>query len=128
MYCNEYTYMIHLLNIHDLIFRFSTFAFQLLMNSFVCRKFMIVQLRIKKRMLLCHQKILYKKLITATCVKNHFRKTHKLEFLKIQKLILKKIIIINDIVKEILNVKCFAIHLILIIYCFVSIFNCSDIF
>ena len=52
----------------------------------------------------------------------------KLESLKIQKLILKKMMIINDIFKEILNVKCFAIHLILIIYYFISIFNCSDIF
>ncbi len=65
-----------------------------------------------------HQKILYKKLITTTRVKNHLEKTHKLKSLKIQKLILKKIIIINDIVREILNVKRFAIHLISIIYCF----------
>ncbi len=36
--------------------------------------------------------------------------------------------IINDIVREILNVKRFAIHLILIIYHFVSISNYSDIF
>ncbi len=63
-----------------------------------------------------------------THVKNYFKKIHKLEFLKIQKLILKKIMIINDIVREILNVKCFAIHSILIIYYFVSVFNCSDIF
>ncbi len=75
-----------------------------------------------------HQKILYKKLITATCVKNHLKKTHKLKSLKIQKFILKEMMIINDIVKEILNVKRFAIYSILIIYCFVSIFNCSDIF
>jgi len=75
-----------------------------------------------------HQKILYKKLITATHVKNHLEKIHKFKSLKIQKLILKKMMIINDIVKEILNVKRFAIHLILIIYCFVNIFNCSDIF
>jgi len=75
-----------------------------------------------------HQKILYKKLITATCVKNHLKKIHKLKFLKIQKLILKEIMIINDIVRKILNVKRFAIHSISIIYCFVSISNCSDIF
>jgi len=37
-----------------------------------------------------HQKILYKKLITITCVKNHLEKVHKLELLKIQKLILKE--------------------------------------
>ncbi len=61
-------------------------------------------------------------------VKNHFKKVYKLKFLKIQKFILKKMMIINDIVKEILNVKCFVIHSILIIYYFVSIFNCSDIF
>jgi len=75
-----------------------------------------------------HQKILYKKLITMTHVKNHLEETHKLKSLKIQKLILKEMMIINDIVKEILNVKRFAIHLISIIYCFVSIFNCSNIF
>ena len=75
-----------------------------------------------------HQKILYKKLITVKYVKNHFKKVHKLKFLKIQKLILKEIMIINDIVREILNVKCFAIHLILIIYHFINVFNCFDIF
>ncbi len=79
-------------------------------------------------MLLCHQKILYKKLITTTCVKNHLKKIHKLKSLKIQKFILKKMMIINDIVREILNVKRFAIHLISIIYHFVNISNCSDIF
>jgi len=36
--------------------------------------------------------------------------------------------IVNDIVKEILNVKHFAIHSILIIYHFVNVFNCFDIF
>ncbi len=36
--------------------------------------------------------------------------------------------IINDIIKEILNVKHFVIHSISIIYHFVSISNCSDIF
>ena len=75
-----------------------------------------------------HQKILYKKLITTMHVKNHLEEVHKLESLKIQKLILKKMMIINDIVREILNVKRFVIHLISIIYCFVSISNCSDIF
>jgi len=75
-----------------------------------------------------HQKILYKKLITMTRVKNYFKRVHKLESLKIQKLILKKIMIVNDIVREILNVKRFAIHSISIIYCFVNISNCSDIF
>jgi len=75
-----------------------------------------------------HQKILCKKLMTTTHVKNYLKKIHKLEFLKIQKLILKEMMIINDIVREILNVKRFAIHSILIIYCFVSISNCSDIF
>jgi len=75
-----------------------------------------------------HQKILYKKLITVICIKNYFKKTHKLKSLKIQKLILKEMIIINDIIKEILNVKHFVIHLILIIYHFVNVFNCSDIF
>ncbi len=75
-----------------------------------------------------HQKILYKKLMTATCVKNHLKKVHKLKSLKIQKLILKEMMIINDIVREILNVKRFAIHSILIIYHFVNVSNCSDIF
>jgi len=75
-----------------------------------------------------HQKILYKKLMTTTCVKNHLERVHKLKFLKIQKLILKEIMIVNDIVREILNVKRFAIHSILIIYYFVSVSNCSDIF
>ncbi len=75
-----------------------------------------------------HQKILYKKLITATCVKNHLEKIHKLRSLKIQKLILKEMMIVNDIVREILNVKCFAIYSISIIYCFINISNCSDIF
>jgi len=75
-----------------------------------------------------HQKILYKKLMTATHVKSHLEETHKLKSLKIQKLILKKIMIVNDIVREILNVKRFAIYSILIIYHFVSISNCSDIF
>ena len=75
-----------------------------------------------------HQKILYKKLITTTCVKNHLEKVHKLKLLKIQKLILKEIMIINDIIREILNVKRFVIHSILIIYCFVNISNCFDIF
>ena len=75
-----------------------------------------------------HQKILYKKLTTATHVKNCLKKIHKLESLKIQKLIFKKMMIINDIVKEILNVKCFVIYSILIIYHFVNVFNCSDIF
>ncbi len=36
--------------------------------------------------------------------------------------------IINDIIKEILNVKCFAIHSISITYHFVNVFNCFDIF
>jgi len=75
-----------------------------------------------------HQKILYKKLITATHVKSHLKKTHKLKSLKIQKLILKKMMIINNIIRKILNVKRFAMHSILIIYHFVSIFNCFDIF
>jgi len=75
-----------------------------------------------------HQKILYKKLMTVTCVKNHLEETHKLESLKIQKLILKEMMTVNDIVREILNVKRFAIYSISIIYCFVSISNCSDIF
>ncbi len=35
---------------------------------------------------------------------------------------------VNDIVREILNVKRFAIHSILIIYCFVNISNYFDIF
>jgi len=75
-----------------------------------------------------HQRILYKKLMTTTRVKNHLKKTHKFEFLKIQKLILKEMMIINDIVREILNVKRFAIHSILIIYHFVNISNYSNIF
>jgi len=75
-----------------------------------------------------HQKILYKKLITATRVKSRFKKIHKLEFLKIQKLILKEMMTVNDIVREILNVKRFVIYSILIIYHFVSVSNCSDIF
>jgi len=61
-------------------------------------------------------------------VKSHLKKTHKFESLEIQKLILKEIMTVNDIVREILNVKRFAIHSILIIYCFVSVSNCSDIF
>jgi len=77
---------------------------------------------------IAHQKILYKKLTTATCVKNHLEIVHKLKFLKIQKLILKEIMIINDIVRKILNVKRFAICSISIIYHFVSISNYSDIF
>jgi len=77
---------------------------------------------------IAHQKILYKKLTTTTCVKNHLKKIHKLESLKIQKLILKEMMIVNDIVKEILNVKHFVIYSISIIYYFVSISNCSDIF
>ncbi len=75
-----------------------------------------------------HQKILYKKLMIATCVKNCLKEIHKLKFLKIQKLILKEMMIVNDIVREILNVKRFAICSISIIYHFVSISNCSDIF
>jgi len=75
-----------------------------------------------------HQKILYKKLTTTTCVKSCLKRAHKLKSLKIQKLILKEMMIINDIVKEILNVKRFVICSILIIYYFVSISNCSDIF
>ena len=75
-----------------------------------------------------HQKILYKKLITTTCVKSCLKKTLKFKSLKIQKLILKKMMIVNDIVREILNVKRFAIHLISIIYRFVSVSNCSDKF
>jgi len=66
--------------------------------------------------------------MTTTHVKNHLKKAHKLEFLKIQKLIFKKMMIVNNIVKEILNVKCFVIHSISIVYYFISIFNCSDIF
>jgi len=75
-----------------------------------------------------HQKILYKKLMIAIHVKNRLEEIYKLKFLKIQKLILKKMMIINDIVREILNVKHFAICLISIIYHFISISNCSDIF
>ncbi len=75
-----------------------------------------------------YQKILYKKLMTATCVKNRLEEIYKLKFLKIQKLILEEMMIINDIVREILNVKRFAICSISIIYHFVSISNCSDIF
>ena len=77
---------------------------------------------------IAHQKITYKKLTRATHVKNCLKRVHKLKSLKIQKLILKKMMIINDIVREIMNVKHFEIHSISIIYCFVSIFNCSDIF
>ena len=77
---------------------------------------------------IAYQKILYKKLMTTTCVKNHLKETHKLKSLKIEKLILKEMIIINDIVKEILNVKCFVIYSISIIYYFINISNCSDIF
>ena len=61
-------------------------------------------------------------------VKNHLEETHKLKFLKIQKFIVKKMMIINNIVKEILNVKHFAIHSISIIYYFVNVSNYSDIF
>ena len=75
-----------------------------------------------------HQKILYKKLITTTCMKNHLEKTYKFKSLKIQKLIFKEMMTVNDIVREILNVKHFVIYSISIIYCFISIFNCSDIF
>jgi len=75
-----------------------------------------------------HQKILYKKLMTATHVKNHLERVHKFESLKIQKLILKEMIIINDIFREILNVKRFAIYSISIIYYFVNVSNYSDIF
>ncbi len=42
--------------------------------------------------------------MTTTHVKNHLKETHKLESLKIQKLILKEIMIVNDIVKEILKI------------------------
>jgi len=66
--------------------------------------------------------------MTTTRVKNRLEKTHKLESLEIQKLILKEMMIVNDIVREILNVKRFAIRSISIIYRFVSISNCSDIF
>ncbi len=62
------------------------------------------------------------------CVKNCLEETHKFEFLKIHKLILKEMMIINDIVREILNVKHFAICLISIIYHFVSVFNYFNIF
>jgi len=75
-----------------------------------------------------HQKILYKKLITTTCVKSHLERVHKFEFLKIQKFILKEMMTVNDIVREILNIKRFAICLISIIYHFISVFNCFDIF
>jgi len=75
-----------------------------------------------------HQKILYKKLMTTTRVKNYLKRVHKLKSLKIQKLILKEMMIVNDIVREILNVKRFVICSISIIYCFVSVSNCSDIF
>ncbi len=61
-------------------------------------------------------------------MKSHLEETHKLKSLEIQKLILKEMMIVNDIVREILNVKRFAIHSISIIYHFVSISNCSDIF
>ncbi len=66
--------------------------------------------------------------MTVTCVKNHLKEIHKLKSLEIQKLIFKEMMTVNDIVREILNVKRFAIHSILIIYRFVSISNCSDIF
>ncbi len=66
--------------------------------------------------------------MTTMCMKNHLKKIHKLESLKIQKLILKEMMIVNNIVREILNVKRFAIYLISIIYYFVNISNCSDIF
>jgi len=61
-------------------------------------------------------------------VKNRLERAHKLESLKIQKFILKEMMTVNDIVREILNVKRFVIHSISIIYCFVSVSNCSDIF
>ncbi len=64
----------------------------------------------------------------TTHVKNHLEEAYKLESLKIQKLILKKMMIVNNIVREILNVKRFVIYSISIIYYFVSISNCSDIF
>jgi len=80
------------------------------------------------KIFIVHQKILYKKLTTATCVKSHLERVHKFKFLKIQKFILKEMMTVNDIVREILNIKRFVICLILIIYHFVSIFNCFDIF
>ncbi len=80
------------------------------------------------KIFIAHQKILYKKLITAIRVKSYLKKAHKLKSLKIQKFILKEMIIVNDTVREILNVKRFAIHSISIIYHFVSISNYSDIF
>ncbi len=63
-----------------------------------------------------------------THVKNCLERVHKLKSLKIQKLILKKIMIVNDIVREILNVKCFVIYSISIIYHFVSVSNYLVIF
>jgi len=61
-------------------------------------------------------------------VKSCLEKIFKLKSLEIQKLILKKMMIVNDIVREILNVKRFMIHLISIIYHFINISNSSDIF
>jgi hypothetical protein len=69
-----------------------------------------------------HQTILSKELTTMIHVKNHFDNVCKLNLLDVQKLLLQEVIIINEITKNVLNAYYYVVCLIMILYCFVSIF------
>jgi len=65
---------------------------------------------------------LSKELIITIHVENHFDNACKLNLLNVQKLLLQEVIIINEIIKSILNAYHYVLCLIMILYCFVSIF------
>jgi len=67
--------------------------------------------------------ILNKELTIVTYVKNYFNDVYKLRLFDIQKLMLKKIIMINNIVKNILNIKCYVVYSVMILYYFINIFS-----
>ncbi len=70
--------------------------------------------------LIAHQKVLNKKLIAATWMKDHLDDARKLRSLNVQKLILKKIMIANDIVKDVLDAYHYAVCYATLVYRFAS--------
>jgi len=57
-----------------------------------------------------------------TCVENCLDDACKLNLLNVQKLLLQEAIIINEIIRNVLNAYHYIVCLIMILYCFVSVF------
>jgi hypothetical protein len=68
-----------------------------------------------------HQKMLEKKFTTVMYMKDCFDNKQKFDSLDVQKLLLRKIIMINDILQNILNVYYYTIYSIIFLYHFISI-------